>query len=126
MRAVRASLLPIVSALSLSACSLFEDDTVCAGVGSWNVAVTVVDSISGVSSAANATLLTYDIEFGGVRIDSVTGQKDTDVLMGSDRKGRYTVVVRKVGYRDWVKSPVVVVGECTVQTVALTARLARP
>ena len=126
MRAVRASSLLIVSAFNLSACSLFEDDTVCAGVGSWNVAVTVVDSISGVSSAAQATLLTYDIDLGGVRIDSVTGQKDSDVLMGSDRTGRYTVVVRKDGYRDWIKSPVVVVGECTTQTVALTARLARP
>ena len=113
------------SALGSTACSLVGPGD-CAGVGSWNVAVTVVDSISGVAAAARATLYTYDIDLGGVRVDSVTGQVDTEVLRGADRTGRYTVVVRKDGYRDWVKTPVVVVGECTVQTVPLTARLARP
>ena len=85
-----------------------------------------MDSVSGAAAAASATLFTYDIDLGGVRIDSVAGQADTDVLVGADRSGRYTVVVRKDGYRDWVKTPVVVRGECTVQGVRLTARLARP
>lgn len=100
--------------------------TDCAGVGSWNFVVTVVDSLTGVPTAAGATLLTYDIDFGGFRVDSVVGQVNDDVLRGADRKGRYTVVVRKDGYRDWVKSNVRVGGECTTETVALTARMARP
>jgi hypothetical protein len=118
-------LLVISSVFYTGSCSLFVEND-CAGVGSWNFAVTVLDSLTGAPAADRATLLTYDIDLGGVRIDSVVGQRDTEVLTGADRTGRYTVVVRKDGYRDWTKSPVRVEGECTVQTVALTARLARP
>jgi hypothetical protein len=102
--------------------------TDCAGVGAPNVAITVVDSLTGNPAGAGATLLTYDLNRGGVRVDSVTGRTDTEVLQGSiDRTGRFSVVVRKIGYRDWSVPAVTVRDGCpTIQTARLTARLARP
>jgi len=109
----------------ISACDL---PTGCAGVGAPNVAVTVIDSLTGTPAAAGATLLTYDLNRGGVRVDSVTGRTDTEVLQGSiDRRGRFSVFVRKTGYRDWSVPAVTVRDGCpAIQTARLTARLARP
>ena len=75
-----------------------------------------------------ATLLTYDLDHGGVRVDSVTGQADSEVLWGAvDRTGRFSVFVRKTGYRDWSKPDVTVRDGCpAIHTAHLTARLARP
>jgi len=102
--------------------------TGCAGVGAPNVAVTVVDSLTSAPAASGATLLTYDLDQGGARVDSVTGHSDTEVLWGSiDRRGRFSVFVRKVGYRDWSVPEVVVADGCpAIKTANLTARLARP
>lgn len=103
-------------------------DMVCAGVGAPDVRVTVIDSLSGAPAAAGATLLTYDLDNGGVRVDSVTGQTGARTLEGAiDRTGRFTVVVRQTGYRDWSKSEVVVRDGCpAITTAILTARMARP
>jgi hypothetical protein len=125
MNALTRSLAVSTLLLSAGSCEWFHG-TDCAGVGSYNFAVTVVDSLSGLPAAEGATLLTYDVDFGGYRVDSIVGQSNTDVLRGADRKGLYTVVVRKEGYRDWVKSNVRVEGDCTTQTVSLTAKMARP
>jgi hypothetical protein len=110
----------------LASCGLFP--TGCAGVGAPDVAVTVVDSLTGVPGAAGATLLTYDLDQGGARVDSVTGTTDTQEIWGMvDRRGRFSVVVRKNGYRDWTKPEVTVRDGCpAIETARLTARLARP
>lgn len=100
----------------------------CAGVGSPNVVVAVVDSLTNAPAAAGATLLTYDLDHGGARVDSITGQADTDTLVDiSDRPGHFSVFVRKTGYRDWSEPDVTVRDGCpAIHTVFLTARLARP
>jgi predicted lipoprotein with Yx(FWY)xxD motif len=112
--------------LAGGACSI--PPTACAGLGAFGLEITVVDNLTGAPAAAGAALLTYDLDRGGVRVDSVAGVADTDVLRGAnDRQGRYSVVVRKAGYRDWSKSDVTVHGGCpSIETVRLTARLAQP
>ena len=100
---------------------------VCAGLGAPDVSVTVLDSVSGTAAATGATLLTYDLDAGGARVDSIIGQSDTQVLQGREHSGRLSVVVRKSGYRDWTVSEVVVRDGCpSIHTVELVARLARP
>lgn len=100
----------------------------CAGVGAYGLEISVVDSLTNAPAATGATLLTYDLEHGGVRIDSVVGRTDGDILRGADdRDGRYSVFVRKAGYRDWSKADVTVHDGCpAIETVRFTARLARP
>lgn len=120
---VRLAAVPILAAGCGSSTSEF-----CAGVGGYGLRVAVVDSLTGVPAAAGATLLTYDLALGGQRVDSVVGtQADAPLFGASDRAGRYTVVVRQAGYRDWTQSNVTVRPGCpTVIQVSLTARLARP
>ncbi|HKW12698.1 MAG TPA: hypothetical protein VJO33_20085 [Gemmatimonadaceae bacterium] len=117
-----------IAAAAFAGGGCFDPPTVCAGLGAYGLEITVVDSLTGAPEAAGAALLTYDLDRAGVRVDSVAGVVDTDVLRGADdRSGRYTVLVRKVGYRDWLKSDVTVHDGCpSVKTVRLTARLARP
>jgi len=114
-----------LGALAMGSCSI---PTGCAGLGAYGLEITVVDSLTGAPTAADATLLTYDLRRGGVRVDSVAGKADTDVLRGAnDRQGRYSVVVRKAGYRDWSKADVTVHDGCpAIETLRFTARLARP
>ena len=114
-----------LGALAMGSCS---NPTACAGLGAYGLEITVVDSLTGALAAADATLLTYDLLRGGVRVDSVAGQSDSDVLRGAyDRQGRYSVVVRKAGYRDWSKADVTVHDGCpAIETLRFTARLARP
>jgi predicted lipoprotein with Yx(FWY)xxD motif len=117
--------LSFMTIASVVACNVPEK--VCAGIGAPDVAVTVLDSVSGASAAAGATLFTYDLDAGGARLDSIVGQSDTEVLQGNEHIGRLSVVVRKSGYRDWLASEVLVRNGCpSIHTVALTARLARP
>jgi predicted lipoprotein with Yx(FWY)xxD motif len=125
MRAIVLLIIGVAASL-VSSCGLLP--TGCAGVGAPNVEITVIDSLTGAAAAAGATLLTYDLEHGGARVDSVTGRTDTEVLWGSiDRTGRFSVFVRKDGYRDWSKQDVTVRNGCpAIQTARFTARLARP
>jgi hypothetical protein len=100
----------------------------CAGLGRPDVIVTVLDSLTGAPAADGATLLTVDLDAGGARVDSVTGQSNAAMLVGTgEGPGRFSVVVRKAGYRDWTKAEVIVRDGCpSIHTVSLTARLARP
>ena len=127
-RSTRLVLIASAASTVLTACSSAPLLTGCAGVGAWGLVVSVQDSVSAAPAAAGATLFTYDLAAGGARVDSTTGTSDTDILRGADdRPGSYSVTVRKAGYRDWVRSDVVVHNGCpAIETVALTARLARP
>ena len=122
------SLIIIATCATLTACTSPAVLTACAGVGAWGLQVTVQDSLTAAPLAAGATLLTYDLAAGGALVDSTTASSDTEILRGADdRPGRYTVVVRKAGYRDWVKTDVVVHNGCPhIEIVTLTARLAQP
>ena len=122
------SLILIAACSAFAACTSPAVLTGCAGTAAWGLAVTVHDTLTDVPVAAGATLLTYDLAVGGSRVDSTTGTSDTAVLRGADdRAGRYTVVVRKTGYGDWIKTDVVVHNGCPhIETVTLTARLAQP
>jgi hypothetical protein len=128
LRSAPLALIASATGTLLMACNSPGPLTGCAGVGAWGLVVSVEDSASGAPAAAGATLLTYDQAAGGVRVDSTTGVAGTDILRGADdRPGRYSVTVRKAGFRDWVNADVVVHNGCpAIQTVALTARLARP
>jgi predicted lipoprotein with Yx(FWY)xxD motif len=113
----------LLALISLAACG----SNTCAGVGAPDFVVTVVDSLTGAAAAAGATFLMYDVNAGGVRVDSLVGRTDTDIIMSRDYgAGRFRVVVRKDGYRDWTKTDVEVRGGCTTERVELTARLIRP
>ena len=128
---LRRSALPLLFVFSAPTAALLigcNSPTACAGLGAPDVIVTVLDSLTSAPAADGATLLTYDLEAGGARVDSVTGQSNTAILEGTgDRAGRFSVVVRKAGYRDWTKAEVIVRDGCpSIHTVSLTARLARP
>jgi hypothetical protein len=101
--------------------------TVCGGLGAPDVVVTVVDSLTGSPIAAGATLLTYDLDRNRAPVDSVVGQSDTEEIWGTiDRTGRFAVIVKKAGYRDWTVPEVVVGTGCpTITTARLTAKLVR-
>ena len=122
------SIVRLIAIPLLAAACRSSAEEVCAGLGLDGIKVTVVDSLTGAPAAAGATLLTYDLALGGQRVDSaVATNADAPLYGASDRAGRYTVVVRQTGYRDWVRSNVTVRSGCpTVIQVALTARLARP
>src|SRR5689334_19673389 len=95
-------------------------DAVCAGVGRPAVAVTVLDSVTGLHAANGATLILQC----AACFDSAVGATDEQVLAGCvDYAGDYTVIVRKAGYRDWVRAGVHVRSTCSVETENLTARL---
>lgn len=99
----------------------------CGGYSVPGVYVTVTDSLSGQPAASEATLLTYDLDNGGSRIDSVTVHSDTERLSGlDDRPGHFRVVVKKSGYRDWSAPSIEVTQQCpSVIPVLLAARLAK-
>lgn len=128
MRNVRVIGMSALGALALAAIGACRDTTsACGGLPAPGFVVTVEDSATGAPTAAGAVLLLYDLEQSRGPVDAVTGERDDENLEGAqDRPGRYTVMVRKAGYQDWVKSPVTVRDGCPqVRTVRLTARLAR-
>jgi len=122
---VRIAICAVIVITMVGACSApFET---CAGVGAYGLEITAVDSLTNTPAAAGALLLTYDLARGGMRVDSVAGTTDTELLRGAnDRAGRYSVLVRKGGYRDWSKPNVTVHDGCpAIETVRFTARLVR-
>jgi hypothetical protein len=91
------------------------------------IALTIVDSVSGQSSALRG--ISVSIRDGLLRdtvfissAASVTGP--LVVGLANERKGTYDLTVSAAGYRGWTRSGVVVGSDlCHVATVALTARL---
>lgn len=123
--------LSLAALLLTSACGILEPHD-CTTEFRFGLAVAVRDSVTGVPIASGARLETRK---NGVVIDSGTAYPnafppnqpvfDAQELLGAgERAGRYLVTVRKAGYRDWVRSDVVVgEDECHVRPVRLTARL---
>jgi hypothetical protein len=59
------------------------------------------------------------------RVDSVLGGADDQRIETLDAKGRFDVVVEKSGYYPWTRQDLAVGGDCSTNTVALTASLLR-
>ncbi len=90
------------------------------------VRVLVNDSVSGAPAASGARLVVRD----GSYADSTAappGHPEVDAFplsAADNRPGIYEVTVRKVGYRDWLRTGVVATeGRCNVNTARLTALL---
>lgn len=97
----------------------------CTAIWAPGILVTITDSASGEPRAAEAVAVARARAF----VDTLDPAVSIgDVLISRqgayERKGIYEVSVRAPGYRDWVRSGVIVrPGECHVQGVALEARL---
>jgi len=97
----------------------------CAGVGAPAFRVQVLDAGTGAEIAQGATLYVFRIN-SSIVLDSISGHSDIDQLLAAwDQTGRFDLIVEKAGYFAWTLSDVEVVGDCTVETVSLIARLRR-
>jgi hypothetical protein len=94
----------------------------CAGVGRPAFEVTVVDAGTGASLSDSATVYVFQLP-ELIRVDSATRQMSEGRIWTSDRKGRFKVVVERPGYYPWTAENREVRGECSTETVFLTARL---
>src|SRR5689334_22869716 len=72
-----------ITSVLLAATACDKPITVCGGLGAPDVAVTVVDSLTGAPIAAGAVLLTFDLDAARAPVDSVVGQSDTDPIFGA-------------------------------------------
>lgn len=125
--AVRRKPLCLLAALPLvlGACDDFIGGRVCTAHVEPGIVVTITDSASGEPRAADAVALARD----GAFVDTLgPAHSRGGVLLSRqgahERKGIYEVTVRVAGYRDWVRSGVLVrPGECHVQRVELEAPL---
>ena len=111
----------LAAVLALSACEGASDPLVCPPIFSVSANVTVVDSISGANVTPGATLVLRN----AAGVDSVVAPTApvTTMWVGT-RTGTFTLTVRQVGYRVWMKPGVVVKGdECGPHAVSITARL---
>jgi hypothetical protein len=128
------SLAPLIvtAAIAVASCGggSGTDPIVCTAEYRFGLAVYVTDSVTGAPAASGARLVT---DIGGVPVDTTldfptsfpAGRPDLDAqaLAGAgERAGTYRVTVRKAGYRDWVRTGVVVTADvCHVRTTVLTA-----
>jgi hypothetical protein len=104
------------AALASSACNTYMCDT---GIFPA-LSVEIRDSTTNAPAAAGATAVATN----GVFTDSVLVTHDLLIGLAEERAGRYTIRVRKEGYRLWSRSSVVVEsGDCGVNTVHVLARL---
>lgn len=106
-----------------------EEPTACILLPKFAVVAEVFDASTGAPNAFEATLILTD----GTFVDSVRGTYNgpdrfaaTRLGAATERPGTYSVTVRKPGYRDWMRSQVVVRSEsCGVETRTFRVDLAR-
>lgn len=98
---------------------------ICTTEARVGIQVSVRDSLSGLPAAGGAVAVIQDQSF----IDTLRAIPFADSLMlygAYERPGVYTVLITKSGYRNWLRTNVVVnKDECHVITVQLDARLQR-
>jgi hypothetical protein len=116
----------IASLVGAAGCSIVSDPfngTVCTTDFRYGITVHVLDSLTNAPAASGAKLVAKS----GTYADSTTGTfpGSTDALVAAgEHSGTFTVTITKAGYKDWVKTGVVVgKGECHVEPVTLTALL---
>ena len=109
-----------VAALAAAVLTACNGD--CAGVGRPAFEVTVLDARTGASVADGATVYLFKLP-ELIRVDSATLQHAEGRIWTSDLQGRFNVVVERPGYYPWTTENRQVGGECSTETVFLTARL---
>jgi hypothetical protein len=97
----------------------------CAAVGWPAVSVGVVDYTTGAPAASGAVLYVFRHQQTEV-LDSSIGKQDAEKLVAAwEQRGRFDVLVEKAGFFPWTATNVQVTGDCSVETVSLTARIRR-
>ena len=118
--------LVVVLASLLTACKLTSFTLTCPEVLEPALAVTVRDSASGTFIASGTSVIAYSTFYSDT-VFVPTNRADLDaqpVELAAGHAGTFFVTVDKPGYREWLKTDVVVrSGRCGVETRALTARL---
>ena len=110
--------------MATGACGIFDAQTCTLSIGP-GIRVTITDSVSGEPRAAEAVAVAREEAF----VDTLgPAESQGGVLISRqgawERKGIYQVTVRAPGYRDWVRSGVIVrPGDCHVQRTELEAPL---
>jgi hypothetical protein len=88
--------------------------------------ISVRDARTGLPAANNVVATAQDINFIDTLRTFPFGNPDSALTLHGvyERAGVYTVILRKVGYQDWIRTDVIVNrDECHVITVQLDARL---
>jgi hypothetical protein len=98
--------------------------TACTSISMVGISVDVRDASTQRPIAPGATLVIRDDK---QVVDSVIGGEQARALDGAfERRGVFSIVVRRAGYREWRRDTVRVTGDiCHVATVRLTAELSR-
>ena len=118
-------LLPLALLLALGACGEFFGGQLCTAHMAPGITVTITDSVSAEPRADDAVALAREGAFVDTLGPAVAQGGVLISRQGAwERKGIYQVTVRAAGYRDWVRSGVIVrPGDCHVQQVELHAPL---
>jgi hypothetical protein len=125
MRSTRIVVLALAVA-SMTGCSLIFSPDVCTDNVAAGVTVLVQDSASGARVASGAQLSAREGAYADFSSYPANHPElDSLPLQGAwERRGTYSVTVRRAGYRDWTRHNVSVTkGPCHVNTVTLTALL---
>jgi hypothetical protein len=113
----------VVVAVVASGCS-GSTEPACAGVAVPGLAIDVKEAASGLLLRRDVTIVVATNGFQ--ESVTLTPGSPTGPWSGAfERSGTYTVTVRRPGYREWVRSNVVVerADRCHVQTTSVTAEL---
>ena len=119
-------LLP-VAVLAIGGCDNSADVVICPDIARAGIFVTVTDSLTQAPAGRNATIVAKSATF----TDSVSSAQAAasdgpfGLVYSRNATGTYTLTVKQSGYRDWVKTGIVVtkVDACTLRTVPVTAKL---
>ena len=119
----------LASLAAVAGCNIISDPlggTVCTANFAYGINVHVLDSLTSAPAAIGAKIVARS----GTFADSTTGQfgGTGDMLVAAgEHAGTFSLTISKTGYKDWVKTGVVVTkDECHVIPVTLTALLQKP
>jgi hypothetical protein len=120
----------ICFALAFMSCrdSIVNGGRICSTEARVGIQVAVRDVITGLPAATDVLALAQDHSFIDTLRTLPFGSPDSALTLYGvyERAGVYSVMVKKTGYRDWIRTNVVVdKDECHVITVQLDARLER-
>ena len=123
----RAATLASLVIISTIGCGIFAPKWDCTLQPRFALEVIIADSNSGSGSASGATVVARDGSYAdSVQIPVGPNLDDLHPRLGLGRAGRYTLSVRKVGYKDWTRSGIrVTSGNCGPVRVDVTVLLQR-
>lgn len=111
----------IVAMSAAASCTQPAESIVCTDLFAYGLTVSVTDSSTQSAMSSGVSVVARD----GSYVDSAAPFPGASTFaLAGERAGTYSVTVRKVGYKDWVKSGIQVTKDvCHVQPVGVTARL---